>query len=120
MIILMIVLLASYKTDYKKIIEYTMMMQIIFTSITTLASVLGLTQNYIVLRPTGEKRYSLGFMYTTNNEYIQMMFKEGIIVAICFIIILSFMLVLLLKKNAISTIFEYFKECNKLTEKIKE
>lgn len=120
MIILMIVLLASYKTDYKKIIEYTMMMQIIFTSLTTLASVLGLTPNYIVLRPTGEKRYSLGFMYTTNNEYIQMMFKEGIIVAICFIIILSFMLVLLLKKNAISTIFEYFKECNKLTEKIKE
>ena len=305
MVILMIVLLASYKTDYKKIIKYTMVMQIVFTSLTTLASVLGITQNYIVLRPTGEERYSLGFMYTTNfaqmiifsiilylyikdfkvnylelfvmqilntliyfitdsrteflmleciiifmfiykssiwpklykffrsilkifsytfiiypiisfiivllyptggifnnidqilsyrlsqtndvlqehgvtlfgediqfvgnsikskidyegtksnyvdNEYIQMMFKEGIIVAICFIIILSFMLVLLLKKNrqkeiflcsiylifglmnpriitlvfcpilfiVIPTFFEYFKECNKLTEKIKE
>lgn len=65
-LILMLVLLSSYQTDYKKIIKWTMIMQAVLTSLTTLASVTNITQNYTVMRPSGEKRYSLGFIYTTN------------------------------------------------------
>lgn len=65
MIFLILVLLSSYKTDYKKIIKVTMNLQIILTSILVLLSILGITQNYIV--PRGNiSRYSFGFLYTTN------------------------------------------------------
>ena len=65
MIFLILVLLSSYKTDYKKIIKVTMNLQIILKSILVLLSILGITQNYIV--PRGNiSRYSFGFLYTTN------------------------------------------------------
>lgn len=66
-IFLILVLLASYKTDYNKIIKTTMKLQIILTSILVLLSILGITQNFIVPRKDkGLLRYSLGFVYTTN------------------------------------------------------
>lgn len=66
-IFLILVLLASYKTDYNKIIKTTMKLQIILTSILVLLSILGVTQNFIVPRKDkGLLRYSLGFVYTTN------------------------------------------------------
>lgn len=65
MLFLMLLLMSSYKTDYRKIIKSTMNLQIILTSVLVLLSILGITQNYIV--PRGKiSRYSLGFVYTTN------------------------------------------------------
>lgn len=64
MIFLFLMLVASYKTDYRKIIKTTMMLQIILTSVIVMLSITGVTQNYIV--PRGQiRRYSLGFKYTT-------------------------------------------------------
>ena len=34
-----------------------------------------------------------------DNEYIQMMFKEGIVCAVCFIILINILLIVLYKKN---------------------
>ena len=65
MIFLILILLSSYKTDYKKIIKTTMILQIVLTSIVVVLCVLGATQNYIVLRESVQ-RSSLGFTYTTN------------------------------------------------------
>lgn len=65
-IVLLLVLLAAYKMDYKKIIRYTMIMQIIMTSIITLMAILGLTVNYAVIREDWSSRYSMGFMYPSN------------------------------------------------------
>lgn len=65
MLFVIFVLFTSYKTDYKKIINTTMKLQIILTSIVVLLSILGITQNYAVPRKD-IARYSLGFLYTTN------------------------------------------------------
>lgn len=66
MMFLILILLSSYRTDYKKIIKVTMNLQIILTGILVLLSILGVTQNYIVTRGATISRYSLGFLYTTN------------------------------------------------------
>lgn len=65
MLFVIFVLFTSYMTDYKKIINTTMKLQIILTSIVVLLSTVGITQNYIVPRKD-IARYSLGFLYTTN------------------------------------------------------
>lgn len=70
MIILVILLLAGYKTDYKKIIKYTMLTQIILTTIITTISTLGITQNYSVGRGTEKLRYCLGFGYPTSLSQV--------------------------------------------------
>lgn len=59
------VLLSAYKTDYKKIIKTTFILQVALTGLTVLLSVLNITQDYIVARGA-IKRHSLGFLYTTN------------------------------------------------------
>ena len=65
MLFVLLLLLATYKTDYKKIMKTIMNLQIILTSILVLLCILGITQNYSISR--GKIiRYSLGFTYTTN------------------------------------------------------
>ena len=65
------ILLSAYKTDYKKIIKATMIMQIILTSCTVLMSVMGVTRDYIVARGS-IRRHSLGFSYPTNLSQMLM------------------------------------------------
>ena len=59
------ILLCAFKTDYKKIIKTTLILQIALTSFTVLLSVFNITQDYIVTRGALQ-RHSLGFLYTTN------------------------------------------------------
>ena len=63
LLFLMMILVSSYNTDYKKIMKTTKFMQIVLTSLFVTLSIFGVTQNYILDR--GEiQRSSLGFMFT--------------------------------------------------------
>lgn len=59
-----LILLAAYQADYKKIIKHIFCIQIIMTSIFVLGAISGLTQNYMIHRGS-ILRYSLGYIYPT-------------------------------------------------------
>ena len=65
-----LVVLSAYKVDLQKLFKNILKMQLILTILVTLSSLLGITQDFIVLRTEGTKRHSLGFSYTTNFAQI--------------------------------------------------
>lgn len=62
---LLIICIASYGYDYKKVIKAMLIMQMVGLVFTIIGCVSGLTQDYIILRSDGTIRHSFGFTYTT-------------------------------------------------------
>ena len=71
-IMIFLVLISSYGTDFLKITKRLEKMQIICTTILVFFSIIGLVENYVIYREDGVARNSLGFGYVSNLSQMVM------------------------------------------------